>query len=296
MNVEENGMTRPATTLKTILNRRQATILAGAANGLFARVIEDLGYEAVYITGAGVANMYLGAPDIGLTTLTEIANQVAAISDAVAIPLLVDADTGFGNAVNMVRTVKVLERAGAAGLQIEDQVFPKKCGHFDGKEVVPLKEMLAKVKAAVDTRKDQDLQIVARTDARAVLGLQAAIDRAGAMIEAGADVTFVEAPTSAEELAQIAKSLSAPQVANIVFGGRTPELGQKKLAELGFACVLYANAALQAALKASHEVLAALKQDGSLASVADRLAGFEIRQRTVLKPKYDELERRYRGE
>jgi 2-methylisocitrate lyase-like PEP mutase family enzyme len=288
-------MTRSTTTLKTILNRREATILAGAANGLFARIIEDLGYEAVYVTGAGVANMYLGAPDIGLTTLTEIANHVAAISDAVAIPLLVDADTGFGNAVNMVRTVKVLERAGAAGLQIEDQVFPKKCGHFDGKAVVPLEEMLAKVKAAVDTRRDGDLQIVARTDARAILGLQAAIDRASAMIEAGADVTFVEAPTSAEELAQIAKSLSVPQVANIVFGGRTPELGRKKFAELGFGCVLYANAALQAALKASHEVLMALKQDGSLASVADRLAGFDIRQQTVSKPKYDELERRYRG-
>ena len=288
-------MTGPTTTLKTIFNRRDAAILAGAANGLFARIIEDLGYEAVYVTGAGIANMYLGAPDIGLTTLTELANHVAAISDAVAVPLLVDADTGFGNPVNMVRTMKVLERAGAAGLQIEDQVFPKKCGHFDGKEVVPLQEMLAKIKAAVDTRRDDDLQIVARTDARAVLGLQAAIDRAGAMIEAGADVTFIEAPTSAEELAQIARSLAVPQVANVVFGGRTPELGHQKFAELGFGCVLYANAALQAALKASHEVLMALKQDGSLSSVANRLAGFAVRQQVVSKPKYDELERRYRA-
>jgi len=287
-------MTRPTTLLKSIIAKREATILAGAANGLFARIIEDLGYEAVYVTGAGVANMYLGAPDIGLTTLTEIADHVAAISDAVALPLLVDADTGFGNPVNMVRTVRVLERAGAAGLQIEDQVFPKRCGHFAGKHVVPLEEMLAKVKAAADTRRDGDLQIVARTDARAVLGLQAAIDRASAMIEAGADVTFVEAPTSAEELAQIARSLPVPQVANIVFGGFTPELGRAKFAELGFGCVLYANAALQAALKASHEVLQALKRDGSLASVADRLAGFDIRQRTVGKPKYDELEQRYR--
>jgi 2-methylisocitrate lyase-like PEP mutase family enzyme len=286
-------MARPTTTLKTILHRREATILAGAANGFFARIIEDIGYQAVYVTGAGVANMYLGAPDIGLTTLTEIADHVSAIADAVALPLLVDADTGFGNPVNMVRTVKVLERAGAAGLQIEDQVFPKKCGHFDGKQVVPLDEMLAKIKAAVDTRRDGDLQIVARTDARAILGLQAAIDRAGAMIEAGADVTFVEAPTSADELAQIARSLSVPQVANIVFGGRTPELGQQKFAELGFGCVLYANAALQAALRASHDVLLALKREGSLASVADRLAGFDIRQQTVAKPKYDELERRY---
>src|SRR6201996_1911067 len=294
MNVEENLMAKPTTTLKTILNRREATIFAGAANGLFARIIEDLGYEAVYVTGAGIANMYLGAPDIGLTTLTEIANQVAAMSDAVALPLLVDADTGFGNAINMARTVQVLERAGAAGIQIEDQIFPKKCGHFDGKEVVPLEEMLAKIKAAVDTRKDSDLQIVARTDARAILGLQAAIDRAGAMIEAGADVTFVEAPTSADELAQIAKSLSVPQVANIVFGGRTPELGRHKFAELGFGCVLYANAALQAALKASRDVLDALKQDGALTSVADRLAGFDVRQQAVSKPKYDELERRYK--
>jgi 2-methylisocitrate lyase-like PEP mutase family enzyme len=288
-------MARPTTILKTIFAKRKAAILPGAANGLFARIIEDLGYEAVYVTGAGVANMYLGAPDIGLTTLTEIAGHVAAIADAVAVPLLVDADTGFGNAVNMVRTVKVLERAGAAGLQIEDQVFPKKCGHFDGKAVVPLEEMLAKIKAAVDTRRDGDLQIVARTDARAILGLQAAIDRAGAMIEAGADVTFVEAPISAEELAEIAGALSVPQVANMVFGGRTPELGGEKFAELGFGCVLYANAALQAALKASHDVLAALQRDGSLAAVADCLADFEVRQQAVAKPKYDELERRYRS-
>jgi len=287
-------MAKPTTILKTIFGRREATIIAGAANGLFARIIEDLGYEAVYVTGAGVANMYLGAPDIGLTTLTEVASHVSAMADAVALPLLLDADTGFGNPVNVVRTVKVLERAGAAGLQIEDQVFPKKCGHFDGKDIVPLEEMIAKVKAAVDTRRDGDLQIIARTDARAILGLQAAIDRAGAMIEAGADVTFVEAPTSAGELAQIARALSVPQVANMVFGGLTPELGQPKFAELGFGCVLYANAALQAALKACHDVLAALKREGSLASVADRLAGFDVRQQAVDKPKYDELERRYR--
>jgi 2-methylisocitrate lyase-like PEP mutase family enzyme len=287
-------MPKLTTMLKSLLARRASVILPGAANGLFARVIEDLGYEAVYVTGAGIANMYLGAPDIGLTTLTEIANHVAAIADAVALPLLVDADTGFGNAVNMVRTVKVLERAGAAGLQIEDQVFPKKCGHFAGKDVVPLDEMLSKVKAAVDTRRDGDLQIVARTDARAILGLQAAIDRASAMIEAGADVTFVEAPTSPEELAAIARALPVPQIANIVFGGLTPELGRAKFAELGFGCVLYANAGLQAALKASHEVLGALKREGSLASVADKLAGFDVRQRAVAKPKYDELEKRYR--
>ena len=283
------------TALKSILARREAVLLPGAANALFARVIEDTGFEAVYVTGAGIANMYLGAPDIGLTTLSEIASHVEAIADAVSLPLLVDADTGFGNALNMIRTVNVLERAGAAGIQIEDQVFPKKCGHFEGKHVVPLDEMLGKIKAAVDARRDPDLQIIARTDARAIFGLDAAIDRAHAMIEAGADVTFVEAPTSEAEMARIAK-LPVPQIANIVHGGKTPEVGQARLAEMGFAGVLYANAVLQAALRASHEVLAALKQDGSLKNVADRLAGFDERQRTVAKDKFDAMEEKYRAE
>jgi 2-methylisocitrate lyase-like PEP mutase family enzyme len=280
-------------TLKAILARREAVLFPGAANGLFARVIEDTGFEAMYVTGAGIANMYLGVPDIGLTTLSEIASHVDAIADVVNIPLLVDADTGFGNALNMIRTVKVLERSGAAGIQIEDQVFPKKCGHFEGKYVVPLDEMLGKVKAAVDSRQDQDFQIVARTDARAVLGIDAAIDRAHAMIEAGADVTFVESPTSEAEMARIAKELPVPQIANIVYGGKTPDLGREKLAAMGFAGTLYANAALQAALRASYDVLAALKKDGSLKNVGDRLAGFDERQRAVAKQKFDALERTY---
>jgi 2-methylisocitrate lyase-like PEP mutase family enzyme len=286
-------MTRRTTTLKAILASRRATIMPGAANGLFARIIEDLGYDCVYVTGAGIANMFLGAPDIGLTTLTEIADHVAAIADAVDLPLLVDADTGFGNPVNMVRTVRVLERAGAAGVQIEDQVFPKKCGHFAGKDVVSVDEMIAKVKAAVDARRDGDFQIVARTDARAVLGLDAALDRAHRMIEAGADVTFVEAPVSEAEIIRIAAELPVPQIANIVFGGKTPDLGHARFAELGFGGVLYANAALQAALKSAHDVLAALKRDGSLDAVSDSLAGFAERQQAVAKPKFDALEERY---
>ena len=281
--------------LKAILARREAVLFPGAANGLFARVIEDTGFEVVYVTGAGIANMYLGAPDIGLTTLSEIASHVDAIADVVGLPLLVDADTGFGNALNMIRTVKVLERAGAAGIQIEDQVFPKKCGHFEGKDVIPLGEMLSKVKAAVDARRDQDFQIVARTDSRAVIGIDAAIDRAHAMIEAGADVTFVESPTSEAEMARIAKELPVPQIANIVHGGKTPDLGRTKLAEMGFAGVIYANAALQAALRASYDVLAALKQDGSLKNVGDRLAGFDERQRAVAKHKFDALEKTYQA-
>ena len=246
---------RMTTRLKSLLQLRRAKTFPGAANAMFARVIEEQGFEACYVTGAGIANMHLGAPDIGLTTLTEIANAVAPIADAVSIPMLVDADTGFGNALNMRRTVKVLERAGAAGLQIEDQVFPKKCGHFNGKEVIPLADMVGKIKAAVDARTDDDLQIVARTDARAIDGLDAAIDRAHAFIAAGADVTFVEAPLDFREMARIAHELPVPQIANIVFGGKTPDPGRAQLAEMGFAGVLYANAALQAALKASYEVL-----------------------------------------
>ncbi len=285
---------RATQTLKTILARREAVSVPGAANALFARVIEDLGYEAVYVTGAGVANMHLGAPDIGLTTVTEVASAVAAVADAVNLPIIVDADTGFGNAVNMVRTVRLLERAGAAGIQIEDQVFPKKCGHFTGKDVIPAGEMVQKVKAAVDARRDGDLQIIARTDARAIEDLDRAIERARAYIEAGADATFVEAPVSAEELARIARDLPVPQVANIVFGGRTPDPGRQALAGMGFSIVLYANAALQAALKASFDVLGALKRDGSLEAVADRLASFEERQRAVDKDAWDAREARYR--
>ncbi|PVE22187.1 carboxyvinyl-carboxyphosphonate phosphorylmutase [Microvirga sp. KLBC 81] len=282
--------------LKSILDRRAAVTVPGAANAMFARVIEDLGFEAVYVTGAGVANMHLGAPDIGLTTMTEVAEVVATIADAVSLPLIVDADTGFGNAVNMVRTVRTFERAGAAGIQIEDQVFPKKCGHFSGKEVIPVGDMVQKIKAAVDSRRNQDLQIIARTDARAIEGFDRAMDRARAYIAAGADVTFVEAPTSLDELARIPRELSMPQVANIVYGGKTPDPGRERLTEMGFSIVLYANAALQAALKASYEVLGALKNEGSLGTVGHLLASFEERQRAVAKDQWDAYEARYRAD
>lgn len=282
--------------LRQLVAARTALTVPGAPNALFARVIEDLGFQVVYATGAGIANMSLGAPDVGLTTLTEVAQTVAMMADAVDLPIIVDADTGFGNAVNMVRTVRVLERAGAAGIQIEDQVFPKKCGHFNGKGVISCAEMVQKIKAAVDARQDQNLQIIARTDARAVEGLDAALERASAYIAAGADITFVEAPQSFDELARIGRELPAPQVANIVFGGKTPDPGRAVLAENGFSLVLYANAALQAALQASREVLEALKQDGNLNRVADRLASFEARQAAVAKDRWDALEAKYRHE
>ncbi len=280
--------------LRRRIMRRDALLVPGAANALTARVVQDQGFEACYVTGAGIANTHLGIPDIGLVTLSEVAATVVAIAEISTLPLIVDIDTGFGNALNTQRTVRVLERAGAAALQIEDQVFPKKCGHFAGKVVIPSAEMCGKIRAAVDTREDPNLMIIARTDARAIDGLHAALDRAEAFVEAGADLTFVEAPVSVDEMRAITGRLSVPQVANMVVGGRTPLLPQAELAELGFAMVLYANTPLQAAMRAMSGVLAALKRDGGLDAVIDQLADFEERQRLVDKDSYDALEAKYR--
>jgi 2-methylisocitrate lyase-like PEP mutase family enzyme len=279
--------------LKQIMAQRRAAVVPGAANALFARVIESVGFEAVYLTGAGVANMHLGAPDIGLTTMTETANILAAMADTVSIPIIVDADTGFGNALNVIRCTRLFERSGGAAMQLEDQVFPKKCGHFAGKHVVSEAEMIDKIKAAVDSRTDPDFQIIARTDALALEGIDRALDRARTYVQAGADATFVEAPTEENELARIACEVGVPQVANVVFGGRTPDLGCEGFAKLGFSIVLYANAVLQASLKASFEVLTALHNDRSLVNAASRLASFEERQIFVAKATWDKREQRY---
>jgi len=279
--------------LKQALAERRAMLVPGAANALTARIIEDLGFEAIYLTGAGLANTGLGVPDIGLVTLTELVDATAAIAAVTALPLIVDADTGFGNALNVARSVRALERAGAAAIQLEDQVSPKRCGHFEGKEVIPAAEMASKVRAAVDTRNSGDFLVIARTDARAIEGLDAAIARAQIYAEAGADLTFVEAPVSPEELAAIPQRLPVPQVANMVVGGKTPLASQEELAAMGYGLVLYANAALQASVLAMQEVLGALREDGSLARVEHRLAGFTERQRLVGKGEWDALEARY---
>jgi 2-methylisocitrate lyase-like PEP mutase family enzyme len=281
--------------LRLAIFERRALLVPGAANALSARIIEDLGFEAVYLTGAGLANTAFGIPDLGLVTLTEVVDAVTAITDVCALPLIVDADTGFGNPLNVIRTVRLLENAGANALQIEDQVFPKRCGHFDRKAVIAAAEMVTKIKAAVDSRRSPDLLIIARTDARAVEGLERAIDRAQAYVEAGADVTFVEAPATVDEMRAITTAIPVPQVANMVVGGRTPLLPAATLRELGFAIVLYANAALQASIHAMRDVLGALRDDGSVARVLDRMSSFELRQRTVNKQHWDELDAKYRS-
>jgi 2-methylisocitrate lyase-like PEP mutase family enzyme len=280
--------------LKEIVVARRAELLPGAANALAARIAEDLGFEAVYLTGAGVTNTNLGMPDLGLITPLELAEAAARIGDVCALPLAVDIDTGFGNALNAYRTVQVMERAGAAAVQIEDQVFPKKCGHFSGKDVVPLEDFVGKVKACLDARVDPNLLVIARTDARAVLGFEAAMERAEALAEAGADIIFVEAPRSIDEIRRIG-ALPAPQLINIVIGGLTPMVPLPDLRDAGFALVLYANAALQASMRAMTNVLGHLKNSGTLEGAEDQLAGFDERQRIVRKDWYDALEARYKS-
>jgi phosphoenolpyruvate phosphomutase-like protein len=197
-------MENPNKKLRELVGRKKPILLPGAANALTARVIEELGFEAIYVTGAGVTNAFLGMPDIGLISVTELAEHVRAMRDAVGLPLIVDADTGFGNAINVARTLKLLERGGASAIQLEDQEFPKRCGHFSGKSVVPRAEMVQKIHAAADARVDGDMMIVARTDAIAVNGFDDAIERAQAYIEAGADMTFVEADRGDPEASRCA--------------------------------------------------------------------------------------------
>src|SRR5499433_3861470 len=270
-----------------------ALLLPGVANALAARVVADQGFGAAYVTGAGIANTFLGIPDNGLVTLTELADHVVAIREVFPGPLMVDADTGFGNALNMRRTIQILERAGADAIQIEDQVFPKRCGHFEGKEVIPAAEMVAKVKAAADARSDSGLIIVARTDAIAVNGFEAALERAHRYRDAGADVGFVEAPKTPEQIAAIGK-LPWPQLVNIVLGGKTPELSNDKLKELGFAGVLYANLALQASLRGMQLALGALRKNGQVGDAASLAVDFSERQRLVGKDAFDALELKYK--
>lgn len=270
--------------------------MPGAFNAMSARVIAQHGFEAVYVTGAGVTNMYMGLPDLSFIGLHEIAEHTARIRDAVDLPIIVDSDTGFGNPVNTYHAVKMLERAGADAIQIEDQVFPKKCGHFSGKAVIDVKEMEAKIKAAADARQDDKLLIIGRTDAAAVSGFDAAIERAQRMAEAGADILFVEAVEKREQIEQLPKLLNRPLLINIVIGGKTPTVDASVLGEMGFALVLYANAALQSAVAGMNKALSALKANGRLDEDPDLVAPFAERQRLVAKSFYDELEQKYRTE
>lgn len=279
--------------LKTLVEARRGAIVPGAFNALSAKVVEDLGFEAIYVTGAGVTNMWFGMPDQGFMGLAEIADHTARIRDAVSVPLIVDADTGFGNALNVYHTVRTLERAGADCIQLEDQVAPKRCGHFSGKDVISTEEAVSKIKAATDARRDADLLIMARTDAAAVHGFEAAVERAQRFTEAGADILFVEAVTTADDIRALPRRLEKPQLMNMVIGGRTPIVNATELAELGYGIVLYANAALQGAVAGMQKALTVLRDDKEVKESSGLVTPFAERQRLVGKPGWDALEKIY---
>ena len=275
------------------VRERQGLLVPGAFNAMSARIIEDAGFEALYLSGAGVTNMSLGLPDLGFVGLHEIAEHTARVRDAVELPLIVDADTGFGNALNVRHTARTLERSGADAIQFEDQVMPKKCGHFAGKEVIAVSEMLGKIRAAVDAREDHNLLIIARTDAAAVHGIEDAIERGHHFVEAGADILFIEATESLADIERLPKLIDAPQLINIVIGGKTPTQSREALSKLGYAIVLYANAALQGAVLGMQRALGTLRENGRLDENASLVAPFTERQRLVNKPLYDQLDREY---
>jgi 2-methylisocitrate lyase-like PEP mutase family enzyme len=282
------------TRFRELLQGEGIIMMPGAYDGLSARLVEETGFQAMLATGAGISNSKLGWADVGLTTMTEVMHSVACMADATNIPILADADTGFGNVINVIRTVRELERAGAAGIQIEDQVAPKKCGHFSGKDIISKKEMVHKIKAIIDHRQNKDLVIVARTDARAVNGLDDAIDRAYAYAEAGADVTFVEAPRTVDELIRVTRELKGiPQMANMVEGGLTPILSAKELEDIEFKIMICANTALRGAIKGVRSALEALYQDRSQKNIDHLICTWEERQTLVKLHEIKKWEEKY---
>src|ERR1700681_4720007 len=246
-------------------------MMPGVPNAAVARQVERAGFEAVYISGAGMANSTAGVPDIGLLTLTEVARLAGYVANAVNIPAIVDADTGFGGAENVARTIRELESAGLAGCHIEDQEFPKRCGHLAGKTIIGVDEMVGKIKAAVAARSDPDFMIIARTDARAVEDFDRAVNRAGRYLEAGADAIFPEALQSADEFRDFAKEVDLPLLANMTEFGKSPLLSFKELSDFGYRIVIFPQSAFRVSMKASEKFFAALKKTGTQSDWIDRM-------------------------
>ena len=258
---------------RALLAADRILVAPGAYDCITARLVEAAGFDAVYVTGSGLSMSRLGAPDVGLVSFSEVLDQVRRIADVVQIPVLADADTGYGGALNVIRTVREFERAGVSAIQIEDQEFPKKCGHELGRRVVPPAEMVARIKAAVDARTDPDVAVIARTDARTAEGIDAAIDRALAYGAAGADVLFVESPESAEEMAEINRRIDAPTLANMVEGGRTPILPAPRLAEIGYKIAIFPNSLTRLLGKTASAMLADLRDAGTTDGWRARMFG-----------------------
>jgi 2-methylisocitrate lyase-like PEP mutase family enzyme len=271
---------RPTTTLRTLIAGDTIVVAPGVYDGMSARLVQRAGFTAVYATGGGIARS-MGYPDLGLLGLTEVADRLGVIVEHAGVPVIADADTGYGNTLNVRRTIREFERAGVAALHLEDQTFPKRCGHLDDKTVVPTGEMVQKLRAARDAATDDDLVLIARTDALAVEGLDAAIDRALAYAAAGADVIFVEAPTSEAQMATIAKRVTAPKLLNMFEGGKTPLVPLDRLQALGYRIVIIPSDLQRAAIRAMQDVLAAIRRDGNSRALAERMASFTEREAIV---------------
>jgi 2-methylisocitrate lyase-like PEP mutase family enzyme len=283
---------RPTKALRQLMGRPGAIVAPGVVDALGGKLVRSHGFEAVYMTGAGTTAVRLGMPDVGLLTATEMIDNAARIADAAGIPLIADADNGYGGVLNVRRTIRDYERAGVAAIHLEDQVIPKRCGHLAGKQLVPTEEMVAKIRAAADARTDPDFVLIARTDAIAVEGLDAALERAARYREAGADVLFVEAP-SREQLPLIAPRVDAPLLYNMAASGKTPFLGKAEIERLGFKIIIYPNWVLLAAIKAANEVLSTLKTTGSIAEIAKEVTTFKEFFDLLGMPEVQALEARY---
>jgi 2,3-dimethylmalate lyase len=282
----------PARRLRDRLASPELMLLPGVPDAIPARLVEQVGFDAVYATGAGFANAGFGRPDVGLVTLTEVVEHVRRICSVVDLPVIVDADTGYGGVLNVWRTVHELEAVGAAGIQLEDQSIPKRCGHFAGNSVVSTADMVARISAALDARTDPDLVIIARTDAYQSEGLVGAVSRARAYREAGADLLFVEAPTKPEDLDQLPSLVDAPLIINMVEGGLTPWRTSAQLQEAGFRVALYANTTLRVSVNAAKNALEVLRSHGDTAPLWDQMLSWEDRQSIVGLAELQELETR----
>ena len=279
--------------LKELLRRPKLLVAPGCFDGLSARLVEEAGFEAAYLSGGAVARS-MGIPDIGLVTMSEVIERAAQVVSAIKIPIIADADTGYGNATNLVRTVREFERVGVAAIHIEDQITPKRCGHLDGKEVIPLAEMELKLTAALDSRTDPDFCIIARTDARGVLGFDDAIRRGTAFARLGVDAIFVEAPQSEDELAEIPRQLpDIPLLVNVFKGGKTPMLPVDRLEQMGYRIAIYPSETQRAGIYAMRQTLAMLKREGTTEAMDAALTTFKERDKIVGLDDWQELERRY---
>jgi 2-methylisocitrate lyase-like PEP mutase family enzyme len=282
----------PRQTMRQLIEQPGYTMVPGAYDTLTARLVEAAGFAAVYLTGGGYSRAS-GYPDLGLLTLGENVRFIGLTVEAVAIPVIADADTGYGNALNVIRTVREYEKSGVAAFHLEDQVSPKKCGHYEGKEVISRAEMVGKIKAAVDTRRDPQMVIIARSDARAIEGIDAAIDRVNAYLEAGADVGFVEAPQNVDEMRLAGRSLRGPSLVNVFEGGKTPMLAASELEAMGFRLGIYPSQTHRAAIRAAQRVLRAMKEDGDTRRVEGDLATFQEREDAVGTASWSGLEQKY---